>query len=246
MPLTQSQITEVEKLIGEGLDSRQIADKLGVAFWSVAGVRSRMTREKNEASAEDEALVDDAIEGKFGLESDLQEALRANIGQLEGEMKVVDGGKEKTVASGRIDITTEDKQGRTVVIELKAGTADHKAIGQLLSYMGDLMTDGEPVRGILVAGDFTARAIAAARAVPTVRLEKYSFKFSFEAVSDGPTKSSATSKGNGDASGKPPEPKTIDEEPIPPCPACQRGDHGHCEGDASDCICDCRFRPRPS
>jgi RecB family endonuclease NucS len=182
MPLTESQMTEVEKLIGEGLESRQIADKLGVAFWSVAGVRSRMKRQENEASAEEEALVDDAIAGKFGLESDLQEALRANIGQLEAEMKVIDGGKEKTVASGRIDITAEDKQGRTVVIELKAGTADHKAIGQLLSYMGDLMADGKQVRGILIAGEFSPRAIAAARAVPGIALRQYAFQFSFQPV----------------------------------------------------------------
>jgi RecB family endonuclease NucS len=120
--------------------------------------------------------------GKFGLESDLQEALRANIGQLEAEMKVIDGGKEKTVASGRIDITAEDKQGNTVVIELKAGSADHKAIGQLLSYMGDLIEDGKQVRGILIAGDFSPRAIAAARAVPGIALRQYAFQFSFQAV----------------------------------------------------------------
>src|ERR1019366_7919 len=178
MPLTESQMTEVEKLIAEGLDSHQIADKLGVGFWSVAGVRSRMTREKNQGSAEDEALVDDAIAGKFGLENDLQEALRANIGQLEAEMKVIDGGKEKAVAAGRIDITAEDKQGNTVVIEIKAGTADYKAIGQLLSYMGDLMTDGngKQVRGILVAGEFSPRA------VPGIALRQYAFQFSFQAV----------------------------------------------------------------
>lgn len=180
MPLTDSQITEVEKLIQEGLDSRQIADKLGVWFWSVAGVRARMTREKHEASAEEQAFVEEAIEGTFGLESDLQEALRKNIGQLEAEMKVIDGGKEKTVASGRIDITAEDKQGSTVIIELKAGIAEHKAISQLLSYMGDIMADGKPVRGILIAGDFTPRARAAARAVPNLVLRKYAFHFSFE------------------------------------------------------------------
>jgi len=240
-------MTEVEQLIGEGLDSRQIADKLGVGFWSVAGVRSRMTREKNEASAEEEALVDDAIAGKFGLESDLQEALRANIGQLEAEMKVIDGGKEKTVASGRIDITAEDKQGRTAVIELKAGTADHKAIGQILSYMGDLMTDGKPVRGILVAGDFTPRVLSAARAVPTLQLKKYSFKFSFESVSDAASSQSPNDgKGNGHAH---PEEKpdliNADEQP-PSCPACERGDHANCYGDADDCICDCRLRPHSS
>src|ERR1035437_523545 len=79
-----------------------------------------------------------------------------------------------------IAFTAEDKQGNTVVVELKAGTADQKAIGQLLSYMGDLMPDGKPVRGILVAGDFTTRALSAARPVSNVALRKYSFHFSFE------------------------------------------------------------------
>ena len=182
MPLTANQIADVERLIGEGLDSHQIADTLGVSFYSVLGIRARITRLKNLALAEDEAEIDDAVMGKFGLERDLQEALRRNIGQLETEMKVIDGGKEKTVASGRIDIMAEDKQGTTVVIELKAGTADHNAIGQILSYMGDVIADGKQVRGILVAGDFSARAIAAARAVPGIALRQYSFQFSFQAI----------------------------------------------------------------
>ena len=79
MPLTESQITEVEKLIGEGLDSHKIADKLGVLFMSVVGIRARMARVKNQELVENEEEIDDAIMGKFGLERDLQEALRANI-----------------------------------------------------------------------------------------------------------------------------------------------------------------------
>jgi RecB family endonuclease NucS len=70
-----------------------------------------------------------------------------------------------------------------VVIELKAGTADRDAVGQILSYMGDLQGEaGGKVRGILVAGHFTDRAISARRAVPNVELRKYGFKFSFESV----------------------------------------------------------------
>ena len=84
--------------------------------------------------------------------------------------------------SGFIDITAEDKQGATVVIELKAGTAEHKAIAQVLSYMGDLVSEAKQVRGILVAGGFTDRAISAARAVPNLSLRKYAFKFSFQAI----------------------------------------------------------------
>lgn len=108
--------------------------------------------------------------------------LRANIGQLERGLKIADGGKEKMVPSGRIDITAEDQKGSTVIIELKAGTADRDAIGQLLSYIGDMATDAKQVRGILVAGDFTSRAVSAARAVPTIALKKYNFRFSFNAV----------------------------------------------------------------
>jgi RecB family endonuclease NucS len=97
-------------------------------------------------------------------------------------LKITDGGKEKTVESGRIDITAEDKNGATVVIELKAGEADRDAIGQILAYMGDLTTDKNLVRGILVAGEFSARAVAAGRVVPNLRLKKYSFNFAFEPV----------------------------------------------------------------
>ncbi len=114
----------------------------------------------------------------------MQESLLANISQLEGGLKIVPTGRECSVPSGRIDILASDEQGKRVVIELKAGTADRDAVGQVLSYMGDLKA-AEPkvsVRGLLVAADFTARAIAAARAVPNLGLRKYAFKFSFHKV----------------------------------------------------------------
>ena len=85
--------------------------------------------------------------------------------------------------SGFIDIAARDRDGVTVAIELKAGTADRDAIGQILSYMGNLMESTASVRGILVAGDFSARAVAAVRAAPNVRLVRYDFRFSFETVS---------------------------------------------------------------
>jgi hypothetical protein len=126
--------------------------------------------------------IAEAVDTTFGLESDLQKALRKNIEQLESGLKIVDGGKETIVESGRIDILAEDANGMTVVIELKAGEADRKAVGQILGYMGDLMTQGKTVRGILIAGDFPSGPIAAARAVPNLQLQKYKFQFSFEAV----------------------------------------------------------------
>lgn len=41
------------------------------------------------------------------------------------------------------------------------------------------------VRGILVAKDFSPRAVAAARVVPGLQLRKYNFKFAFEIVGAG-------------------------------------------------------------
>jgi RecB family endonuclease NucS len=127
--------------------------------------------------------IEEAVETTFGLERDLQRALRLNIEQLELGLKVVDGGKEKNVPSGRIDITANDSRGAVVVIELKSGKADRDAVAQVLSYMGDIAGTGDkPARGIVVAGEFSTSAISAARAVPSVELKKYSFKFSFEPV----------------------------------------------------------------
>jgi hypothetical protein len=134
--------------------------------------------------AEAAAEVQQSLETTFGLERDLQAALRANISQLQDGLKIADGGKERTVPSGRVDILAVASDGTHVVIELKAGMADRDAVGQILSYMGDLDAEGKRnVRGILVAADFTERAISASNAVPNVHLMKYGFKFSFQGVS---------------------------------------------------------------
>ncbi len=129
-----------------------------------------------EALAEAEAVT-------FGLEYDLQAALRANIEQLEQGLKIIDNGKERTTEAGRIDITAVDSKGNIVVIELKAGTAQPESIAQILAYMGSVSeTDQKPVRGILVAGDFHKKVILAARNVSSLELKKYSFVFNFESV----------------------------------------------------------------
>ncbi len=133
-------------------------------------------------------MEDDSSELKFGLERDLQNVLRANIQQLESRLKLVDGGAEKSVEAGRIDITAEDADGCLVVIELKAGEADLRSIGQLQAYMGSVVSE-EPdrcVRGILIANKFDHRVVAAARVVPKLSLMAYSFKFSFKQVNPSP------------------------------------------------------------
>ena len=126
--------------------------------------------------------ADEASAGlKFRFERDLQKALRDNIEQLEPGLKIIDGGTEKSVEAGRIDITAKDERGCLVVIELKAGTATLPAMGQILSYMGSVSDEPQPpVRGILIANDFHPRLVLAAKAVSNVSLTAYSFQFSFQ------------------------------------------------------------------
>lgn len=130
----------------------------------------------------DDMDLEESIEERqrLSLERDMQAALRQNISSLEDSLEIIDDGAERAVNSGLIDITCSDGDG-IVVIELKAGKADSRSIGQILGYMGDVQSeeDGRKVRGILVAHDFDKRAKAAAKVVPTLTLKRYSIEFKF-------------------------------------------------------------------
>jgi endonuclease len=128
----------------------------------------------------DEVVVEESAR-TFTMEKDLQAALRASIAQLEPGLTVIDGGAEKVVSSGRIDILARDTDGTVVVIELKAVKAPRDAVAQVLAYMGDLHDEAQGrVRGMLIAPDFDQKAIAAARVVPALKLVRYGFSFTFQ------------------------------------------------------------------
>jgi hypothetical protein len=152
----------------------------------VAEIENSLSDESDPLSADPVESVAESIGAAFSLERDLQAALRNGIGQLEDGLQIVDGGSERVCPSGRIDILAQDRQGSRIVIELKTGTADRGAVSQVLSYVGDLMNEEEPVRGIIVAEDFAPSAISAARA-GNVQLYKYEIRFSFERLGAGRT-----------------------------------------------------------
>lgn len=125
----------------------------------------------------------DPPEAVLSLERDLNAVLRLNIAQLGAGYEVIDGGKERSVASGRIDILARDGDGRVVVIELKAVKAPRDAVAQGLAYMGDIQAEqGGDILGFLIAPDFDPKAVAAARMVPALQLKRFSFQFAFANV----------------------------------------------------------------
>jgi RecB family endonuclease NucS len=87
------------------------------------------------------------------------------------------------VATGRIDILAEDREGSLVVIELKADEARDSALTQVLGYIGALKEEEarDDVRGILVAREFSSRVVYAARTAG-VNLVRYGYSFTFTAV----------------------------------------------------------------
>ena len=118
---------------------------------------------------------------KLALEKDMQRFLRRAVDMLEPGLTVIDDGGERAVLSGFIDILARDADGATVVIELKARKTDARVVGQVLGYMGDIADEDEPakLRGIIVAHDFDQRTKSAARAVPNLKLVRYSVTFHF-------------------------------------------------------------------
>lgn len=196
MAISDEQRLQIEALIREDqLTSEQIAAKLGgISRQQVAAVKAWITIREGKGDGPTEAEAEELIESAgitFGLERDLQLALRANIEQLEPGLQIADEGKERIVsfgdnAQGRIDICARDRYGAIVVIELKAGKAAPEALTQLLAYMGAMASPSEKqVRGILIASDFHQKIIYGASAVQNVQLRRYSFIFSFNEIVKG-------------------------------------------------------------
>ncbi len=57
----------------------------------------------------------------LNYEKELKRLLRAQIEKVEPGLVIDDGGREREVATGKIDITARDANGHFVVIELKVG-----------------------------------------------------------------------------------------------------------------------------
>jgi hypothetical protein len=134
-----------------------------------------------------EQAVEEAIDTSLSLEADLEDALAANLDQLEKGLRLYEGngvtGRQLDAkGAGRIDLLAVDLNQNLVVIELKAGDADRQVCGQIQAYMGWVkqnLAAARSVRGIIIAHDFTERAKLAATVVPGLSLKKYQVNFVF-------------------------------------------------------------------
>ena len=123
--------------------------------------------------------VEELVETSISLERDIEEHLIHNLDTIEKGLKFKD--RQVRIDVGIVDILAEDSAGGRVVIEIKVGEANDKAIGQIAKYLGWYgRKDEKPPRGILIAADFPDPVRYAAMAVNNLTLLAYKVHFSFE------------------------------------------------------------------
>ena len=122
----------------------------------------------------------------LSLEKDLEINLMKNLEQLEQGLHSPQSQVPFELGEVRsiLDILAKDKDGKIVVIELKAGIATEKVCGQILKYISlvkNQIKDAN-VRAIIVAHDFEEGLKLAVSSLNNVKLKKYKVNFEFEDV----------------------------------------------------------------
>jgi endonuclease len=138
------------------------------------GAENRQDADEDESDIS--ADIEESFEARASLERDVHRYLASHLAKLEPGLTLHEDGVEYQTDAGRIDILAIDTNQQLVAIEIKAGKAGDRALGQLLGYVGCLSCQevirGQ-IRGILVAADFDNRVVYACKSLPNVKLVKY-------------------------------------------------------------------------
>src|SRR3954471_21037355 len=116
MPVSAEQRHSIRSLLAQGLDNQEIAAQIGVSPGTVAAVKAHMTMGTyggGDGAPDAEAEVASAGDTAFGLERDLQLALRRSIEQLEPGLSIIGigiAGLERLLLRGALSPRTGDRE----------------------------------------------------------------------------------------------------------------------------------------
>jgi Holliday junction resolvase-like predicted endonuclease len=124
-----------------------------------------------------EAVPVELEEGLLSFDEDaVQQYIERNFRDLDPSLTSIE--REYHTRVGDVDFLAKDKKGK-VAVEVKVGTAQDNAMGQLLGYMNSIRKeDNKKIRGILVAEGFTERVKLAVKS-DDITLIKYKAKLDF-------------------------------------------------------------------
>lgn len=128
----------------------------------------------------EEEEAEESVEFTFSFEADLEAYLADHLDSLEKGLKLHE--RQYVTPAGRIDLLGKDREGNFVIIEVKAGSASDRTMGQLMRYIGAvqrLLSKDRPVRGIIVCETATTNLKYAAAAMNRVLIKEYQVQFSF-------------------------------------------------------------------
>jgi len=120
---------------------------------------------------------------EFAYESDLRDFLARDLSRIEPGLKLYEDegidGVEFPAGDRRIDILAKDRGGRFVVIELKVSRGHERVVGQMAYYLAWVkqnLSEGQAVRGIIVAREVTDELKMALSILPDVAVYHYELK----------------------------------------------------------------------
>lgn len=110
-------------------------------------------------------------------EDSLQEYIANNFEKLDENIESIES--EHPNVAGKADFYCETKNGKIKVIETKMGTAKHKAVSQLMSYMNGIREEeNKEVSGILIAEGFGQKARYASKS-DNIKLKRWKATIEF-------------------------------------------------------------------
>ncbi len=147
----------------------------------VEKLKEHFSSDEKYAASLDERRLFESAKTIRALEREMEEAIRKDLSLVEEGLKAVDEGKKRKAGGIPVDILCKDNQRNTVVIEISACSTGLEEIAAMISCMGTVAAeDNAPVRGILIAKEFSEAAVNSARVVKDLELVRYKPRYELE------------------------------------------------------------------